>query len=86
MFSDKDDWVDLGDYPLGYREPTDDYSRYEPDYSSAPYIRQPLYTFYSEEDLVTSAIFQKHLSMALAHKDKNIRELQNEILNYMEMK
>lgn len=47
---------------------------------------KPLYTFYSEEDLVTSAIFQKHLSMALAHKDKNIRELQNEILKYMETK
>lgn len=78
-----------GDYDayLGDMEPTATYgsSRHEPDYEAAERVRA-LYTFYSEEDLVTSAIFQKHLSMALAHKDKNIRELQNEILNYMEKK
>lgn len=40
----------------------------------------PLYTFHSEEELVTSNVFQKHLGMSLAHKDKKIMELMNELL------
>ena len=39
------------------------------------------YQFTNEEDLITSEIFQKHLGMTLTHKDKIIRELQEEILN-----
>ena len=76
--------LDLGDEFKGFGRQW--HQAYEPNYSSEPYVRQPLYTFYSEEELCTSAVFQKHLSMSLAHKDKNIRELQNEILNYMEKK
>ena len=45
---------------------------------------KPLYTFNSEEELVTSAIFQKHLGMALAHKDKTIRQLENELMKKLE--
>ncbi len=44
----------------------------------------PTYKFYSEESLVTSEVFQKHLNMALAHKDKVIRDLQDELVFYME--
>lgn len=39
------------------------------------------YEFRDEEDLITSEIFQKCLGQALAHKDRVIRELQEEILN-----
>lgn len=39
------------------------------------------YQFKDEEDLITSEIFQKCLGDSLAHKDKIIRQLQEEILN-----
>lgn len=43
-----------------------------------------LYTFFSEEALVTSEVFQKHLGMSLAHKDKVIRDLENELMKKLE--
>lgn len=45
---------------------------------------KPFYTFYLEEELVTSAVFQKHLGMALTHKDKVIRGLENELMKKLE--
>lgn len=39
------------------------------------------YQFNTEEELITSTIFQKCLGQALAHKDNIIRQLQEEILN-----
>lgn len=38
-----------------------------------------MYVFFSEEELCTSPIFQKHLNMALACKDKDIWDLRNEL-------
>lgn len=40
----------------------------------------PVLEFDSEEEMVSSKIFQKHLRMALSHKDRQIRQLQEEIL------
>lgn len=45
------------------------------------YRKTHKYEFRDEEDLITSDIFQKCLGQSLAHKDKIIRELQEEILN-----
>lgn len=53
---------------------------YSYSYSSVDDCERPMFSFYSEEELVTSEIFQKHLTMALKHKDKSIRDLQNELL------
>lgn len=39
------------------------------------------YEFRDEEELITSGIFQRCLGQSLAHKDKIIRQLQEEILN-----
>ncbi len=39
------------------------------------------YQFEDEESLITSKVFQKCLGQSLAHKDKIIRQLQEEILN-----
>lgn len=72
-----DDWVDLGDYPLGYTEPKEE-SYYEPPYRAAPVVYQ--YYFKDYQDLATSDVFQKALTMALAHKDREIESLRNEIM------
>lgn len=47
------------------------------DYTSTTYK----YQFKDEESLITSEVFQKCLGQSLAHKDRIIRELQEEILN-----
>lgn len=39
-----------------------------------------MYEFRTDEELINSAVFQRHLAKSLAHKDKTIRELQNELL------
>ena len=39
------------------------------------------YKFEDEESLITSEIFQRCLGQSLAHKDKIIKQLQEEILN-----
>ncbi len=59
----------------GWNKPDPDYAC---DYDEAERARA-LYTFYSEEALVTSAVFQKHLGMALAHKDRAIEKLRAEL-------
>lgn len=41
----------------------------------------PKYSFWSLEELVTSSVFQRQLSMALASKERQIDDLRNEILN-----
>lgn len=41
----------------------------------------PMYVFYNVEELVTSEVFQRQLSMALKSKDKQIDELRNENLD-----
>lgn len=56
---------------------------YETKYPSKAYVRQPVYIFYSEEELITSSVFQTQLSMALAHKDEQIVELKNELYRAM---
>lgn len=38
------------------------------------------YQFKTEEELINSEIFQNHLGKSLAHKDRTIRDLQNELL------
>lgn len=38
------------------------------------------YVFRDDEELISSEIFQNHLRKSLAHKDKTIRDLQNELL------
>lgn len=59
--------------------PSSEYGASRIDYCNhTPYYQ---YEFKNEEALVASKIFQKHLGMGLAHKDKIIRELQEEILN-----
>lgn len=40
----------------------------------------PKYAFSSEEELVQSKFFQDALLKSLAHKDREIRELQQELL------
>lgn len=67
-----------GDYYAHHDgHPEDTYSgSYEHD--TGPYYK---YEFHDEEALVTSKIFQKYLGMGLAHKDKIIRELQQELLD-----
>lgn len=71
-----DDYPDLGDERRGNDiDYGGDYHDYE---SITPYYK---YQFKDEEDLITSAIFQKCLGQSLAHKDKIIRQLQEEILN-----
>lgn len=41
------------------------------------------YQFKDEESLITSEVFQKCLGQSLAHKDKTIRGLQQELLNIL---
>lgn len=41
----------------------------------------PMYVFNNEEELVTSEVFQRHLSMALKSKDRTIDILRVEILS-----
>lgn len=48
---------------------------------SDTHIKTYKYQFKDEEDLITSEIFQRCLGQSLAHKDKIIRQLQEEILN-----
>lgn len=73
MFDDGAPDIDLGDYPLGWTEPNKtDYTFVEHEY--------PAFTFWKEVDLLTSTIFQRHLQMALAHKDKEIAELREELM------
>lgn len=54
------------------------------EYSAGPiyyeYSPSYKYQFKNEEDLITSDIFQKCLGQALAHKDRVIRNLQDELL------
>jgi len=64
--------IDLGDYPLGYTEPKDD------DYYKVPYYK---YQFENEEQLVSSSVFQRCLSMALEKQQLYIDKLRTEILN-----
>lgn len=76
---------DLGDEFKGFGEQwsqdKDQLSHdYNTEYPAKAYVRQSVYTFYSEEELITSPVFQTQLSMALAHKDKQIAELRAEIL------
>lgn len=55
------------------------------EYSAGPiyyeYSPSYKYQFKNEEDLITSDIFQKCLGQALAHKDKTIYELRQELLD-----
>lgn len=76
-----DDWVDLGDYHIGEMGHHNNYdSSMDDNYyrSSSAVVYQ--YYFKDYEDLVTSDVFQKALSMSLAHKDKEIESLRNEIM------
>ncbi len=42
---------------------------------------EPVWKFYTEEEMITSTVFQRCLTQALSLKDKQIRDLQNEILD-----
>ena len=53
-------------------------SHHEPIYDRV--LPEPKFSFASEEELVTSQVFQRHLGMSLAFKDKIIHELQEELL------
>lgn len=76
MAGDMDPDPSYGGGPSDYSYSYSSVDDYEPP--------KPLYTFYSEEELCTSIVFQKHLGMALAHKDKVIRDLENEIMKKLE--
>lgn len=76
MIGDMDPDLSYG----GWNKPDSDYPV---DYEAAERAKA-LYTFYSEEALVTSDVFQKHLGMSLAHKDKVIRDLENELMKKLE--
>lgn len=41
---------------------------------------KPKFVFYSEQELVTSDVFQKQLGLALAYKDRYLKELQEEMM------
>lgn len=71
-----DEYPDLGCELL---RASADYGSDTPNYESSPTYYK--HEFKDDEDLITSEIFQKHLGLALAHKDKIIRQLQEEILN-----
>ncbi len=58
-------------YGYDYNEP----SRYDTT------IYSYKYEFNTKEALISSKVFQECLTQALAHKDKQIRDLQNELLN-----
>jgi len=45
-----------------------------------PGIRVPKWEFYTEEELITSSVFQRCLGQALAHKDREIDSLRKELM------
>lgn len=53
--------------------------RSEPSYSS-PRLTAPIFVFRSEEDLIASPVFQRCLGQALAHKQRQIDSLRQEIM------
>ena len=67
-----EDQPDLGDECFGRPSYQDD-DYYEPYYK---------YQFDSTEALIQSVVFQQQLSKALQFKDKQIRELQDELMKY----
>jgi hypothetical protein len=56
--------------------------RVDDNYGAGYVIDEPtyMYQFKNKETLASSAVFQECLGQALAHKDKTIRDLQNELL------
>lgn len=78
--------VDLSDIDIDGRDPNGnypgDYDGYMPRESFADSYDppSPKYEFYSYEALVTSKVFQEALSKSLAHKDREIESLRNELL------
>ena len=72
MFFSREDESDLGDECFGRPSYQDDYE---------PYYK---YQFHSVEALVQSDVFQQQLKRSLQFKDKQIRELQEELMKYSE--
>lgn len=75
-------YTDLGDYPLGYTEPQEEsYSWHETSRYVPPMYK---YQFKDYEELACSEVFQKALTQALAHKDREIESLRNEIMKTLQ--
>lgn len=80
--------VDLSDIDIDGRDPNGNYPDYDTNYhrrSCEPYEPEPAptiypYKFTDLEHLMTSKFFQQALTAALAHKDREIESLRNELL------
>ena len=85
MYADWDIDID-GRYPNGNFPEEDRYNsgwqcRDSYDYAeNTPPQKVYKYQFQTEEELITSEIFQKCLGQSLAHKERQIASLRNELL------